>query len=145
MSTDVDENPWRTGYKVVMRKPNCFRSPATICTAKIQSIIEDIFLRRAEIPHSVQDMQSPEEIPEVSGGNLNQSLRKFQILRLRRPWRVTLSCLDKFIMLVFRRKCFLGYRRDGDWLSFLKVTMHRVHQNTGHFVLLIRPENIWRG
>ena len=35
---DVDENPWGSGYKMVMRKLNCFRPPATTYAAKLKSI-----------------------------------------------------------------------------------------------------------
>ena len=34
MRANVDENPWGTGYKVLMRKLNCFRKPAKTSAAK---------------------------------------------------------------------------------------------------------------
>lgn len=67
MCADLDENPWGTGYKVVMRKLNCFRPPATESAEKLQSIVEGLFPERAEITYAVRDSMSHDDIPEVSG------------------------------------------------------------------------------
>ena len=63
MCADVDENPCRTGYKMVMRKLNCFRPPATTYAAKLQSII----------------VWSTEKIPEASWQKLESVYREMKI------------------------------------------------------------------
>ena len=138
-----------------MRKINCFRSSATTCAAKLQLIIDDLFLRSAEFTYSMRNLQSPDEIPEVSSQELKSVCREMilikhrrsmgsQTFRIKRPLRVILSCFDKFLMFVFRKGCSLGYEKGRDWFSFWKVTTRRMHWDTAHSLWLIRPENFWK-
>ena len=90
---DVDENPWGIGYKVVMRKLNSFRPPAITCAAELLSIIANLFTWRAEVTYSVRGKPSPQD--RGSTGS--------QIWRLGRQLIVMLGCLDKFLMLVFKK------------------------------------------
>ena len=75
MYASMDENLWGIGYKVVMRRQKYLRPPATTYSAKLQSSIENLFPWRAEMIYSVQDMGSPEEIPEISEQELDSACR----------------------------------------------------------------------
>ena len=61
MYADGVEDQWGTGYKVAMRKLNCFRTPATTCAARLRSIVCYRFQRKVDIIYSVGDMRSPEQ------------------------------------------------------------------------------------
>ena len=46
------------GYKVVMRKLNCFRPPATQSEERLQSVVESIFPKRADNTYALRDSMS---------------------------------------------------------------------------------------
>ena len=75
----MDENPWGTRYKVVMRKLNYFRPPATESAEKLQSIVTGLFPGRAEITYAVRDSMSHDDIPEVSGQEFDAVWREIKL------------------------------------------------------------------
>ena len=64
---------------MVKSKLNCFRSPATESAEKLQSIVEGLFPKGAEITYAVRDSMFRDDFPKVSGQEFNAVWREIKL------------------------------------------------------------------